>query len=233
MPKIAIIPARGGSKRIPRKNVKDFLGRPIVAYSIEAALESGVFDEVMVSTDDQEIADISMRYGAKVPFFRSPKTSTDMAMTVPVLLEVLEEYRRSEIDFEYGCCIYPCAPFVASERLKRGMELLISEKVDSVLPVLRFSYPPLRGLTIRNKKLQMLFPENYNARSQDLEPIYHDAGQFYCFRTDALVEQKTLFCKNTLPLELSEMEAQDIDTMDDWKMAERKYTMACSSRGKA
>ncbi|MDR0556232.1 MAG: pseudaminic acid cytidylyltransferase [Holosporaceae bacterium] len=227
--KIAIIPARGGSKRIPRKNIKEFLGRPIVAYSIEAALQSKIFDEVMVSTDDKEIADISIRYGAKVPFFRSLEMSTDMAMTAPVLIEVLGEYKKRDCDFEYCCCIYPCAPFITPERLRYGMELLIMKNADSVLPVVKFSYPPLRGLVIRDQKLRMLFPENYERRSQDLEPMYHDAGQFYCMKTDALVKECGLFCKNTLPIELSDLEVQDIDTMDDWKVAELKYRMLTHS----
>ncbi|MDR2766188.1 MAG: pseudaminic acid cytidylyltransferase [Holosporaceae bacterium] len=223
--KIAIIPARGGSKRIPRKNIKNFLGKPIIAYSIEAALQSGAFDEVMASTDDQEIADIATEYGAKVPFFRSPETSTDMAMTAPVLLEVLNEYKKRGDDFEYCCCIYPCAPFVTPQRLRDGMELLMAKGVDSLLPVVRFSYPPLRGVVIRDGKLRMMFPENYNVRSQDLEPMYHDAGQFYCFKTAALMAQGKMFCENTLPLEVSELEVQDIDNMEDWTMAELKYKM--------
>ncbi|MDR1361741.1 MAG: pseudaminic acid cytidylyltransferase [Holosporaceae bacterium] len=225
MSTIAIIPARGGSKRIPRKNIKDFLGKPIIAYSIEAALASGIFDEVMVSTDDEEIADIALGYGAAVPFFRSPERSTDMAMTAPVLIEVLTEYKKLGRDFECCCCIYPCAPFISAERLREGMALLISKNVDSVLPVARFSYPPMRGLVIDNDKLRMKFPENYNVRSQDLEPIYHDAGQFYCMKTDALLREAKVFCENTLPIELSEMEVQDIDGIDDWKMAELKYKM--------
>ncbi|MDR0677763.1 MAG: acylneuraminate cytidylyltransferase family protein [Holosporaceae bacterium] len=135
MKTIAIIPARGGSKRIPRKNIKDFCGKPIIAYSIETALRSEIFDEVMVSTDDQEIADISMKYEAKIPFFRSPETSTDMAMTIPVLIEVLNEYKKLGQNFDHCCCIYPCAPFANSLRIKKGMDLLLSENADSVLPI--------------------------------------------------------------------------------------------------
>jgi N-acylneuraminate cytidylyltransferase len=225
MSAVAIIPARGGSKRIPRKNIKDFLGKPIISYSIEAALGSGVFDEVMVSTDDREIADISVKCGAKVPFLRSPEMSTDMAMTVPVLIEVLNEYGKLWQNFEYCCCIYPCAPFITAERLREGMTMLISRKADSVLPVVKFSYPPMRGLIMDGDKLQMKFPENYNVRSQDLEPIYHDAGQFYCLEIEALLREGKLFCQNTLAIQLSEMEVQDIDDIDDWKMAELKYKM--------
>jgi N-acylneuraminate cytidylyltransferase len=224
--KIAIIPARGGSKRIPRKNIKDFLGKPIIAYSIEVALESGIFDEVMVSTDDQEITDVALKYGAKVPFFRSPEMSTDMAMTAPVLIEVLNEYEKLGRKFEYCCCIYPCAPFISPQRLKDGMGLLISSGASSVLPVVKFSYPPMRGLVIRNDKLQMMFPENCNVRSQDLEPMYHDAGQFYCIKSSSAIKEEKLFCENTLPMELSEIEVQDIDTIEDWKVAELKYKIS-------
>jgi N-acylneuraminate cytidylyltransferase len=223
MSTIAIIPARGGSKRIPRKNIKDFLGKPIIAYSIEAALRSGVFDEVMVSTDDREIADVATKYGAKVPFFRSPETSDDMAMTAPVLIEVLNEYKKRERNFKYCCCIYPYAPFVTPKRLVEGMELLASDRADCALPVVRFSYPPMRGLVIRNGKMEMMFPENYNVRSQDLEPMYHDAGQFYCIKSDTLIKGGRLYSANTLPLELSALEVQDIDTPDDWSVAELKY----------
>lgn len=223
MSNIAIIPARGGSKRIPRKNIKYFCGKPIISYSIEATIESGVFDEVMVSTDDQEIADISIKYGAKVPFFRSAETSTDIAMTASVLIEVLSEYKKLGQNFEYCCCIYPCAPFVNQSKIKDGMNLLISENADSVLPVVKFSYPPLRGLVIRDNKLQMMFPENYNIRSQDLDTMYHDAGQFYCLNIDSLIKDQRLFCGNSLPIILPEIDVQDIDTVEDWEIAELKY----------
>ncbi|HNW25902.1 MAG TPA: pseudaminic acid cytidylyltransferase [Candidatus Gastranaerophilaceae bacterium] len=225
MKKLAIIPARGGSKRIPRKNIKNFLGKPIIAYSIEAALNSGAFDEVMVSTDDVEIAEIAKEYGAKVPFFRSPEMSNDMAMTAPVLIEVLNEYKNLGQNFEYCACIYPCAPFINSQRLKDGMNLLVESGVDSVLPIVRFSYPPQRCLVIRNEKVQMLYPENYNVRSQDLEPYYHDAGQFYCLKSSSLIKEEKLYCENTLPIILPESEVQDIDNDEDWKIAEMKYKM--------
>lgn len=223
MSNILIIPARGGSKRIPRKNIKEFLGKPIIAYSIEAALKSGVFDEVMVSTDDEEIAEVAKKYGASVPFFRSKEMSTDMAMTVPVLIEVLDEYKKLGQDFSHICCLYPCAPFVTAERLKDGMELLVNSGADSVLPVVKFGYPPQRCLVMRDDKLTMLYPENYNVRSQDLEPHYHDAGQFCCVKYDSLIKYERLFCEKTLPVILTEQEVQDIDTESDWIEAEIKY----------
>ena len=223
MKKIAIIPARGGSKRIPRKNIKEFLKKPIIAYSIEAAINSNIFDEVMVSTDDTEIAEIAKKYGAKVPFSRSHEMSNDMAMTAPVLIEVLDEYKKLGQDFEYCCCIYPCAPFINPQRLKDGMDLLVKSGVDSVLPIVKFSYPPQRCLVIRDGQVQMLHPENYNVRSQDLESYFHDVGQFYCLKLSSLIKEEKLYCENTLPLELPESEVQDIDTDEDWKIAEMKY----------
>ncbi len=223
MKTIAIIPARGGSKRIPRKNIKNFLGKPIIAYSIESALASGVFDEVMVSTDDVEIAEIAKQFGASVPFFRSKELSNDMAMTAPVLIEVVKEYEKRGQLFDQICCFYPCAPFVYSQRLKEAIAVLESSGCDSVFPVVKFSYPPQRCLVIREGKTAMLHPENYNVRSQDLEPYYHDAGQFYCLTKAALLAEQRLICTNTKSIILPELEVQDIDTDEDWRIAEMKH----------
>jgi len=225
MTNIAIIPARGGSKRIPRKNIKDFFGKPIIAYSIEAALNSGVFDEVMVSTDDIEIAEIAKKYGAKIPFFRSSELSNDMAMTAPVLVEVLNEYKKLGNEFEYGCCIYPCAPFINPEKLKEGLESMKEKKVDNAVPVVQFSYPIQRALKIENNQLSMILPENMNMRSQDLMPTYHDIGQYYCFKIESFLAEPTLFSKNTVPIITPESQVQDIDTEEDWEIAEIKYKM--------
>ena len=186
MSSIAIITARGGSKRIPKKNIKEFCGKPIIAYSIEAALNSGVFDEVMVSTDDEEIAEISKKAGASVPFFRSAETSTDTATTADVLLEVLDRYEAMGQSFEYGCCIYPTAPFVTARKLKEAMDKLIESGAESIVPMQEFSYPPQRGLFIDDAGLvKMLHPEYATTRSQDLQKQYHECGQFYIFRNDA------------------------------------------------
>lgn len=222
---IAIIPARGGSKRVPRKNIKDFLGKPIIAYSVEAAIESRVFDEVMVSTDDPEIAGIAKQFGASVPFFRSQELATDTAMTVPVLIDVIREYERRGQLFDQLCCFYPCAPFVCSYRLKEAMSKLEDTGCDCVFPIVKFSYPPQRCLVIRDGKTAMLHPEYYNARSQDLAHYYHDAGQFYCIKKEALFREKRLMCANTQSVILSELEVQDIDTDEDWKIAEMKYRL--------
>lgn len=229
--KIAIIPARGGSKRIPRKNIRKFHDKPIIAYTIEAALESQVFEEVMVSTDDAEIAEISKKYGANVPFFRSAELSNDMAMTVPVLIDALDRYEKLGIVYAFGCCLYPCAPFVTAARIKEGMDLLVYSKADSVVPVVKFSFPPQRSFVMRDGKISMLYPEHNNSRSQDLEPLYHDSGQFYCFKTASLIAENKMFCTNTVPLVLSELEVQDIDTEEDWKIAEMKYRILHEKTG--
>lgn len=219
---LAIITARGGSKRIPRKNIKEFCGRPILSYSIDAARSAGVFDEIMVSTDDEEIARIAQQYGAVVPFFRSPETSNDYASTDAVILEVLREYEKRGEHFDAFCCIYPTAPFLTGERLKDAMQLL--SQADSVMPVVPFSYPPQRGLIITgNGFIERQFPEFATARSQDLQKVYHDCGQFYACRTAPFLEAGTTDVPRLLPLVLSEMEVQDIDTLEDFEIAEIKY----------
>jgi N-acylneuraminate cytidylyltransferase len=220
---IAIITARGGSKRIPRKNIKPFLGKPIIQYSIEAARQSGVFDTVMVSTDDTEVAEVAKSCGAAIPFMRSEETSNDYAVTSAVLREVLDTYERNGQVFKSMCCIYPTAPFITAARLREGMELLASTGADSVIPVVRFSFPPQRGLILDNGCLRMMYSEYLNTRSQDIKPMYHDAGQFYCASVDAFMREGKLLMNNTIPLILSENEVQDIDTPDDWEIAETKY----------
>jgi N-acylneuraminate cytidylyltransferase len=221
---LAIIPARGGSKRIPRKNIKNFLGKPIIAYSIETAINSKLFDEVMVSTDDKEIAEVAKKYGAKVPFMRSEKNSDDFAGTVDVIEEVLKEYSKKGEEFKVFCCIYPTAPLISEENLKKGFELLRSEKFDSVFPVVGFSYSIQRALRLdENYKAEMICPENQKKRSQDLEKAYHDAGQFYWGISEKFLKEKNLFGKNSGAIILKETEVQDIDNLEDWKMAEIKY----------
>lgn len=225
MKKIAIITARGGSKRIPRKNIKEFCGKPILAYSIEAALGSGAFDVVMVSTDDEEIAETARRCGAEVPFFRSYAMAGDYASTSQVLTEVMEEYRRRGQEFDLLCCIYPTAPFLRPGTLKAAMELLAKSGADAVQPVVRFGFPPQRGLVIKDGKVEFKWPEYRESRSQDLEPFYHDVGQFYCINAKSFEAQGKLVMDNTLPYVMSELEVQDIDTQEDWDMAEFKYQL--------
>lgn len=222
MKNIAVITARGGSKRIPHKNLKDFCGKPILTYSVTAALESNIFDEVMVSTDDEEIAAIGKAAGAEVPFMRSAKTSDDFATTRDVLLEVLQEYKTKGNEFDNLCCIYPTAPFVTAEKLQKAMELLIQGKADCVSPVVRYSFPPQRCYVIREGSLQYKWPEYRLSRSQDLEPYYHDCGQFYVYKVQSLLYKERTDWKH-LPVIMPELEVQDIDNEEDWKIAELKY----------
>jgi N-acylneuraminate cytidylyltransferase len=220
---IAIIPARKGSKRIPGKNIRPFLGRPIIAYSIETAIKSNIFDEVMVSTDSEEIAEISKKFGATIPFLRNPETSDDFTGIAEVILEVLNCYISCGKTFKYFCCIFPAAPFIKEKHLKEGFKLLIDGNYDSVFPIIKFSYPILRSLKLIDSRVEMNWPEYFQSRSQDLPPAYHDAGQFYWMRTDSLFEQKKIFAKKSGGIELNEMEIQDIDNESDWKIAEIKY----------
>ena len=220
---IAIITARGGSKRIPQKNIKEFCGKPIIAYSIEAAINSGIFDEVMVSTDSMEIAKIAIKYGAKVPFMRSEANSSDYATTSDVLAEVIDEYRKRGREFDYMACLYPTAPFITPEKLKNAMEMLIEQDGLMAMPVVQFSYPPHRGYIIENDKLNMKYMENAEKRSQDFEKIYHDAGQFYLVQMKGYWDNNGRIYRGITPIIVDEMEVQDIDNETDWKIAEIKY----------
>ncbi len=226
MSNLCIIPARGGSKRIPRKNIKDFLGKPIIAYSIEVALKSKLFDEVMVSTNDQEIAKVAEKYGAKVPFFRSNENANDFATLADVIIEVVNQYAKGGQHFDQICCILPTAPFVTSSQILEAFDKMNSDKLDSVCPVVEFSYPILRALEIsEDNKLTMIWPDHLKTRSQDLKPAYHDSGSFYWVKTNALLNEKTLLCSNGSMVILPETEVQDIDTETDWKLAEMKYKL--------
>jgi pseudaminic acid cytidylyltransferase len=220
---ICIIPARGGSKRIPRKNIKMFLGKPIIAYSIEAAISSGLFDEVMVSTDDYEIATIAKKYGALVPFMRSNKTATDFATTFDLIEEVLKQYKVIDCIFDYVCCIYACAPFVTKNKLFESFDLLTANNFDSVFPVMSFGFPIQRALKFDEEKISFFYPEFSLSRSQDLEKSYHDAGQFYWMNVKKCLEQKKILTDNSGSIVISEMEGQDIDNEIDWQLAELKY----------
>ncbi len=225
MKTLAIITARGGSKRIPRKNIKDFNGKPIMAYSIEAAVGSGVFDKVMVSTEDEEIAEIGRRYGAEVPFYRSEQTAGDFATTTDVINEVIAEYEKRGEKFDIIACIYPTAPFITPARLKEAVEQLKQSDADSLIPVVRFSFPPQRAMEIQDGLLVFRQPEYMNSRSQDLTPHYHDVGQFYVFKTEAFKVNQRIMAGKILPMELPETEVQDIDNPVDWQLAELKYKL--------
>lgn len=226
MSRLAIIPARGGSKRIPKKNIKPFLGKPIIAYSIEAALKSELFDEVIVSTDSKEIEEIALNYGAKVPFKRSEKNSNDYATTFDVINEVIEEYEKLGKSFNFVCCIYACAPFVTKDILKKGVDLLESENFDCVFPAVEYAAPIQRAFVKKeNGKMEMLHPEHLNSRSQDLEACFHDAGQFYWMQYNKLKDQRKLWTDNTGIIPINEGQGHDIDTETDWKIAEIKYQL--------
>lgn len=224
MKRIAIIPARGGSKRIHKKNIKHFLGKPIIAYAIKNALLSKLFDEVMVTTDDEEIASVALEYGAKVPFMRSKRNSDDYATTIDVITEVVSCYKEQGKVFEFACCIYPCTPLLKEEKLKDSFKMLKENNLDCVFPVVKYGFPIQRAVKLNEKGLvEMIQPENLITRSQDLDYSYHDAGQFYFFRIESLMSKKKLLTDLTGAIELTEMEAQDIDNLIDWKLAEMKF----------
>ena len=221
---LAVITARGGSKRIPRKNVRPFMGRPMIAYAIAAAKGSGLFDEVMVSTDDAEIAEIAKAHGAAVPFLRSAATANDLATTNDVLKEVMGEYAKRGRTFDAFCCIYPCVPFLTGDLLKEAGETFAASGAKGLVPVVRYSYPIQRAL-VRDAAGLISFrePENAAKRSQDLEPTYHDAGMFYFSTTAAFADRNGIPTGRLAMFELSEERVQDIDTEADWQMAEMKY----------
>lgn len=222
---VAIITARGGSKRIPKKNIKEFMGKPMLAYAIEAAKSSGIFDEIMVSTDSEEIAEIAKKFGASVPFMRSEKTSNDFATTYDVLEEVITEYKKKEKEFDIICCIYPCVPFLTSKTLRDSYSLLLRGNVNAVQPVCTYPAPVEWAMRLKDGVLIPDSPERLAIRSQDLQQAYFDAGMFYFCKTDILLMEKTLIPVNTMGYVIDESECQDIDTPDDWKMAEMKYKL--------
>jgi N-acylneuraminate cytidylyltransferase len=226
MGNVAIITARGGSKRIPRKNIRPFRGKPIIAYSIETAIQSGLFEMVMVSTDDEEIAEISVNNGAQVPFFRSQATSDDYTGTADVLIEVINQLKASDLEFSNACCIYPTAPLLSRQSLMNAFELMKCNNYTSVFPVCAFGYPIYRGLQVKNNSsVKMIWPENQNKRSQDLPPAYHDAGQFYWLQVKPFMEERKLFTANSGAIILEELQVQDIDNETDWKIAEIKHSI--------
>jgi N-acylneuraminate cytidylyltransferase len=224
---VAIITARGGSKRIPRKNIKEFFGQPMIKYAIDAALESNIFDIVMVSTDDDEIAQIARKYGADVPFMRSEETANDFATTMDVLLEVIDQYKKKNVEFDSLCCIYPCVPFLKGDMLIKAYSSFNEINVDALMPVVRFSYPIQRALRIDNDGLlKYVHPEFKKTRSQDLEPMHHDVGMFYFYKSCSLSEPD----KRIKYFEMKETEIQDTDTEEDWSYAEMKYSIINSRK---
>jgi pseudaminic acid cytidylyltransferase len=223
---IAVIPARGGSKRIPRKNIKYFCGKPIIAYSIQVAKECGCFDKVIVSTDDQEIADISKQYGADVPFLRPSDLSDDYCGTTDVIkhaIEFLQENQNQNPDFI--CCIYPTSPFLTIENIILGLDKILTLDCNFSFSVTRYSYPIQRAVHInKNGMMDMINPEEFNTRSQDLKDVFHDVGQFYWGDRISWLEE-TIFSNNSSPIVLPNYRALDIDTLEDWKYAELMFNL--------
>ena len=218
---IAIIPARGGSKRIPRKNIKEFCGQPMIAWPIQAAIESKCFDRIIVSTDDSEIAEVAKTYGAETPFVRPPELSNDHAGTIPVIAHAIEWIKSSGCMVENACCIYATAPFVLATDLQKGRSLLTSSNSDYTFSVTSFPFPIQRAIRITSEnRIQMFQPEHFNTRSQDLEEAWHDAGQFYWGKAEAWLSQKQVFSETAAPVKLPRYRVQDIDTSEDWQRAE-------------
>ncbi len=223
---VAIIPARGGSKRIPRKNIKPFFDKPMIAYSIEAAINSKCFSKVIVSTDDYEIAGIAKKYGAEVPFIRPKELADDHTATVPVVKHAIEYLLETKLKIENVCCIYATAPFISINDLIDSERLLVKKKCDYVLPVTTYAYPIQRSLKFNTSGfIEMNNPDNWAVRSQDLEVKYHDVGQFYWGKKESWLASKPLLAKGSYPLVISRIRAQDIDTEEDWKQAEMLYTL--------
>lgn len=229
---LAVIPARGGSKRIPRKNIKHFCGKPIIAWSIEAALKSKCFDKVIVSTDDAEIAEVSRQWGAEVPFMRPAELSDDYVGIAAVIRHAIEWYIEHITIFEYVCCIFATAPFVEAKYLRNGLEILKKNNADSALAVTSFPFPIQRAVRItKDGFLEMFQPEHYLTRSQDLEKAYHDCGQFSWGRPDAWRDNVGRFPKKVIPLILPRHRVQDIDTPEDWRRAELLFKLLNETTG--
>lgn len=226
MRKLAVIPARGGSKRIPDKNIRLFKGKPIIQYSIEVALKCKLFDEVIVSTEDKRIAEIAQQLGATVPFYRSEEAAGDKSTLAEVMIDVMDSYKNIGKEFDYYCCIFATAPFITSERLTEAFHKMIDGSYDSVLPLIRYPVPIQQAFKLdpnNNNRVEMFFDDQYGIMTQDFVPSYYDAGQFYWMRPESVKEKKRISCDNTGAIILSELEAHDIDTEDDWKIAEQKY----------
>ena len=219
---IVIIPARGGSKRIPKKNLKNFLGKEIISYPIKTAIQSNLFSDIIVSTDDPRIAEIAIKEGASVPFMRSKKNSDDHASTFDVIKEVLGQLKQK---YSFTCCLYPTSVFARSSHLTEALNVLETKRnISSVSSVVEYSHPIERRLSIKNKSIQVVDREKFNNRSQDLKVYYHDAGQFYFSKTSDLLREETMVLENSYPIILSNHESQDIDNPEDWVVAEIKYS---------
>jgi N-acylneuraminate cytidylyltransferase len=223
---VAVIPARGGSKRVLRKNIREFHGRPMLSWSIEAALASKCFGQVIVSTDDEEIAEVARACGAKVPFVRPAELSDDFAGTIPVVAHALKWLQQNGGDSSFVCCIYATAPFVLAKDICGGFDLIKKTGGDYVFPVTAFDFPIQRAVRIKETgQVEMFQPEHFNTRSQDLEEAYHDAGQFYWGKAAAWIDGTPIYSPNAWPLKIPKNRVQDIDTEEDWGIAERLFAL--------
>lgn len=224
--KIAIIPARGGSKRIPRKNIKPFHGKPMIAYSIETAKASGCFDKIIVSTDDQEIADVAREYGADVPFLRPAEIADDYATTLDVLQHAVSWCEENMGSIDYVCCIYATAPFIQSHDLLSGLKLVQESNVEYAFSATSFPFPIQRAIRLTDTgEVSMFEPDNALVRSQDLEEAYHDAGQFYWGSSNAFKSKLDIFGAYSRVVVLPRKRVQDIDTQEDWELAEALFSV--------
>ena len=224
--KVAVIPARGGSKRIPGKNVKLFAGKPLISYSINAALSCGLFDRIIVSTDSPEIAKVAKQFGAEVPFLRSPELADDYSGTDAVVLDTLKRIEEKNISARYVCCLYATVPFIRPADLKQGYEILRSSGSCSAFTVTTFPAPIFRALQANEMdQLEMIWPQYRMTRSQDLPEAFHDAGQFYWADVEKYLTEKTFWSSDAMPIPLPRYRVQDIDTPEDWKMAEMMFEL--------
>lgn len=223
--RLGLIPARGGSKRIPRKNIRPFFGRPIIAHSIEAALAARTIDRVIVSTDDEEIAAVARAAGADVPFMRTPELSDDHATTLAVIADAIERVEAEGVAVDAVCCLYASAPFVTAHDLDTAFDLLDGGNISYVFAATEYAYPIQRALRLRNGRPEMFNPELASTRSQDLEPAYHDAGQFYWCRPDAVRANRPVLGPDAALYHVERSRVVDIDTPEDWKMAEELYRL--------
>jgi pseudaminic acid cytidylyltransferase len=223
---IAVIPARGGSKRIPRKNIKLFCGKPIIAWAIETAQTSKLFDQIIVSTDDDEIRDIAISYGAEVPFIRPKDLSDDYSGTTEVITHAVQWIQTNNLSPEAVCCIYATNPFLQADEIKEGLEKLRTNRYSYVISATEFAAPIYRSFTDNNKDgVEMVFPQHFYSRSQDLPPTFHDAGQFYWAKPSTWLNKERIFSDKTGLIKLPRWRVQDIDTLEDWKRAEVIYQL--------
>ena len=227
---IAVIPARGGSKRIPRKNINDFCGKPMIAWPIEAAKASGLFDHIIVSTDDAEIAEVAKEWGTEVPFMRPPELSDDHASTDSVVLHAVQESQRIYGSLRLGCCVYATSPFLTTGDLNRGLDMLLAHKATSAFPVVKYDFPIEQAFLLDGARPCATWPDKLKERSQDLPDHYHDAGMFYWFDVEKFLTESRLFCDDSVAFVIPSDRYQDINTPEDWEHAEIRFRVIAERR---